>query len=222
MEDSRVNQVNKFTCGLADIQIGRHPLRQNVVLIFNSTDYDIYRDATTVEETRINKLCIVERDKDLFYIQELLGDDFLVDDNEMLPWIITMTITDLPRILKQDDVIIIDDLKFTVSRVKPINQRLNSVLTVLAYPERTDTEDTLDIIDVIVTVDGLEVESLYEFVGEEVLLEVVYGGKPLFRSFDGTTWEPFEYKFKYTPLSIVPVTLSIKDITETVVTFDIL
>lgn len=197
MEDSRTNQVNKFTAKIVDKQISRHPLRDNVIIVYNETDYDIYRDATSVETGRTNKLAIVEKDKDRFYVQEWEGDEpeFLEEDDRS-PWMITMTMTGLERTPKQDDFIIIEGRKHTISRVKPIHIKVKSVITVLSYPEKNDEEDAFKLFKVLAYSNYKLITDLKNHYGEEVVFEVVYGGIPTFYKLDEGDWIPFKYKFK--------------------------
>lgn len=215
MEDSRVKQISNFTSGLVDIQIARHPLRSQVVIIFNETVYDIYKDATTEEVSRVNKYAIVERDKDRFYIQDWLGEEFLDDDLDKVPWLLTFTTTSLVRIPKHDDVIVIEGVKFTVARVKPINSRIKSVITVLVYPERTDSGNELIVHSVNVTKGG-EAVSAYANIGEDLILEMIYGGVPIEYSIDKEDpstgeWLEFNYKVKFNPSVNEPYFLFIRD-----------
>lgn len=199
MVDLRVKQISNFTSSIVDLQISRHPLRSRVVVVFNTTNYDIYKDATNVESSRVNKWAIVEKEKDLHYIQQLLDDDFLIDDDAQLPWMITMTLSGLPRLPKQDDVIIIDGLKFTVARVMPIHKRIKSVLTAFVYPERSEVVDPSKLVSVKLFKDGDSITSYKDYIGEELVLEIIYGGTPEWVSLDGINWEPFETRIVFTP-----------------------
>lgn len=228
MIDPRISNIDRFTSGMADIQITRHPLRSLVIVVFNDTTYDVYKDGTTVETERINKLAIVERDKDLMYVQELLGDEFLIDEDERNPWIVTMTTTGLTRTLKGDDVLIIDGNVFTVSKLKPINKRIQSVITLLVYPENTNFTDAFKLDSLIITKDEVIVESLYINLNEVHVIEIVYGGLPLFYSsnydvedLESVVWTAFVYKFLITPISEDPINLAIRSADLTIETLEI-
>lgn len=208
MEDLRVKQVNKFTSKIVDKQISRHPLKSLVILIYNETEYDIYRDATPVESERINKLAIVEKDKDFFYVQEWIGDEVVfLDDEEKSPWLITMTITGLPRVPKQDDCLIIEGRKHTITKVKPINKSIQSVITILTYPERTDEIDEFSIKGVKLYSNHTLITTPENHLDEEVILEFKYGGTPTHYKVNTEDWKPFYYKFKTKLLLGMTVTL---------------
>jgi len=211
--DSRVKQINKFISGIVDRQIVLHPLRSNIIIIFNETVYDIYRDATSVEADRVNKLAIVEKDKDIFYIQEWLDEPEFLDAEGLSPWVITMSLKGLPRVPKQDDHIVIDGRKHTVHRVKPINKRIESVISVLTYPERENEIDLLELFKVILYSDKVKVENINHHYDEDVILEFVYGGKPTHYKVGTGSWVPFNYRIK---VNLIPdLLVSIKDETTT-------
>lgn len=194
-EPSRLNtnQINRVTSGLIDIQISRHPLSYEITIIFNKVEVDIYHDTTSFEEYRINKLAVVRTDRDAEYIQQLFPDDILVDDEDhRVPYVVTMTLTGLKRKPKVGDYIIYKDTQFTVSKVKPLNEKVDEVLTLLMYPSRDETYSApidLKLLDVFLYDLNLNpIESLQGHVGEDLIADVVYDGDPRRYSFDGENW----------------------------------
>lgn len=144
----RVNAISNFTRRMADIRIAHHPLRTKVDLIFNYVKRDVYQDSSLEEEARVEKLCILRKNPDLLYVQDLFMDE-LVEDTDQLPWTMLITTTGLPRLPKNDDQIVLRELVnyevkvnlYTISAVKPINRNRPVVLECLIYPERTPSYD---------------------------------------------------------------------------------
>ena len=188
-----VNQINRMTSGLLDIQISRHPLSYEITIVFNHVEVDIYHDTTSHEESRVNKLAIVRTDKDAEYIQQLFPDDILVDNEDTrVPYVVTMTLTGLKRKPKMGDFIIYKDLQYSVSKVKPLNEKVDNVITVLMYPTRDEAFTVpidLKLLDVFLYDEDLNpVETLQGMVGRSLIADVVYDGDPRRYSFDGEEW----------------------------------
>lgn len=177
----RINRIDKYACGMLDLQMARHPLSCEVIVIFNDVMRDHYQDAVGVESSRVKKIALVRKNTDMNYVQEI-GDVLLEDNLQELPWIVSMTKTGLPRIPKMDDQIAIDGIKYTISMVKPVNRNIPSIVELLIYPERTSQEEYLDIISVTV---------------RDRCIDIMYQGKPLEYSYDGECWEPFRSVLPY-------------------------
>ncbi len=210
--DGRLRQQNRFQVGLADIKISRHHLRKEVILILTETEYDQYQDSTNTEIARVKKWAIVEKNPDMNFVQEL--GDTLLEDTEQLPWLVTLTMTNMPRHLNHDDSIIIDGMKYTVSFVKPSNRFLQGVFYALVYPERNVVEDNLLIYSVQIR-KGLQVfktfQECFDTLGETtVTLDIVYGGYPKYLKIDSEYYN-FTSFFQYNVKSGREVKLAILD-----------
>lgn len=138
--DKRNRILNKWAAGMMDIWLSRTQLTSKVTLIFNEITRDIYQDAKHTESVRIAKLAAVKKNVDMNYVQELFGEILLEDNLDLIPWVVSLTMTDLPRVPKMDDMIIIDDVLYTISMVAPKNRYLKSLLSLLIYPERVKTQ----------------------------------------------------------------------------------
>lgn len=139
--DIRLNRLNKFVLRMADIKINRHPQRKKATIIFNDTRLDIYNDAIREEECRVEKNVIVRKNPDMMFVQSMFYNE-LIEDTDKLPWVVDVTITNLPRLPKNDDMLLITDngkeYLYSISSVKPINRDTPVVLVMLVYPERTE------------------------------------------------------------------------------------
>lgn len=136
--DNRNAILNRYAAGMADIWLSRTQLTSKVILIFNEVTRDHYQDAIHTETQRVMKLAAVKKNADMNYVQELFGEILLEDNLEQLPWVVSLTMTCLPRVPKMDDQIIINGLKYTISMVSPKNRNLTSLLSLLIYPERAE------------------------------------------------------------------------------------
>lgn len=216
--NARTNYLNMFTQGMADIKISRHPLRKEIFLLSNDREYDMYQDTTTTNTGRIKKMAIVQLNKDMSYVQEMF-DDLLDDASDKLPYNVILTMTGLSRVVTQKDNMIIDGTKYAVAKVKPINRNLSSVIECTVYPERTDFEDPFTIISITPRL-RLEEIVIADHIGEEIVLDILYGGSPTALSFDGTTWQDFTSYVKYT-VSTLPFTVYLKDATDTIKSMEV-
>ena len=145
------------------------------------------------------------------YVQDLFNGELLIDNDDQIPWLVVMTKTGLPRLLNQDDQIVIDGNKYTISVVRPTNRNSDSVFDCIIYPERTDPEDLLAIYNVQIRDKDGEYTSFKDLVGKDVVLDLVYGGVPTQMSFDNKVWIPFKPEFIYTVMGEEPITLWLKD-----------
>ena len=118
-----------------------------------------------------------------------------------------LTATGLPRTLHAEDIIILEGVIYTISKVKPSNRFRDSVYNCIIYPERADQIDPFGLHSVDVTIDGSSVSPL-ECIGEEVTLNVLYGGTPTDMSFNQEDWYPFTSYIRTTVTN--PMTLYIK------------
>lgn len=146
--DTRRDHMNYFMKGMADIVMSRTMLSREAEVILNDVVLDHYKDAQVAEVCRVVKNVMVRKNVDMSYIQEQFdlpwnpdGPELLQDNVDQLPFIVIMTITNLPRVIRKDDEIMIDGIKFAVSKVKPTNRDLPSIINVLVYPERTNPVD---------------------------------------------------------------------------------
>lgn len=126
---------------MADIKIDRHPQKKKATIIFNDTRLDIYNDAIREEECRVEKNVIVRKNPDMMFVQSMFYNE-LIEDTDKIPWVVDVTITNLPRLPKNDDMLLITDngkeYLYSISSVKPINRDTPVVLVMLVYPERTE------------------------------------------------------------------------------------
>lgn len=216
----RVQAIDRYSRMMADIRISRHPLRKHVLCIFTDKEYDIYQDSTTTESERLKKLAIVQKNPDLDYVQEL--DDVLMDDGDHIPWVVTMTLTGLPRTPRQDDYLIIEGVKYAISKVGPINRSVRGVVDCMIYPERTHSTDALHIYGVTIrnkttVYPNLQESTIMPIDATEpqnspvVVLDMVYGGNPIQQSIDGLKWAPFTSFIKYPVISEQDVVVYLRD-----------
>lgn len=173
--------LNKYILGMADLQIVRNPLSSEAVLILNETRRDIYQDAIALEVDRVKKHVVIKKNLDMSYVQEL--GDVLLEDSDQIPWLVSMTISDLPRIPRMDDQLLVEGIKYTISFVRPLNRSLSSVVILLIYPERAAEEDPL------------KVYRVEELTGG---ISITYGGNPKELAF---TREAFTKKSLRQPFS---------------------
>lgn len=188
--DARLSALEQYTAKMADVRISRHPLRRDCIFIVNCTEFDIYQDGHSHEEARVLKQCIVKKNPDMFYVQESFGDDAMVQDGDIIPWVIYMSCTGLPRLPMLDDRFLLDGLVYSVSAVKPINRDSQGVIECLVYPERRDFIDSLAIYSVSFHSNFVPV-SLEDAWGKEVAMQIIWGGYPIEMSWDKKTWVPF-------------------------------
>lgn len=158
MQDFRPNDIRPkdyYACRTYDLQLKYNPLHKSVAVIFNETCRDHYGDSRMTETSRVLKLAMVEKADESFVqffgLEDgMLGNNLeqydatgsLVEDTEN-PWTVTMSITGLPRMPRNDDKFLIDGIIYTVSVVKPINRQMPSILKCLIYPERDSQGDKL-------------------------------------------------------------------------------
>lgn len=154
--------LNEFASGMADLQLDRNPLAQEVIVIFNSVTRDHYQDSVLQEECRVKKMAVVKKDTDMEYVQQL--GDLLLEDEDSIPWIVSMTRTGFPRALRLDDQILIDGLRYTISATRPANRSIDSIVNVSIYPDRTD-KDELKLYNLTKLSDGY--------------VDILYGGAPV-------------------------------------------
>lgn len=160
--------LNNFTSGMMDIQLPRNPLASEVILIFNESVRDHYQDVIVTEDCRIKKLALVKKDPDMNYVQQEM-DELLEDNIEQLPWLVKLTMTDLPRRPRAEDQILIEGLRYNISYVKPLNRSLDNIVLLTVYPDRCE-EDKLQIYKVDILEDGY--------------FDILYGGNPILYSYD--------------------------------------
>lgn len=175
--------LNNFAAGMADIQMDRNPLAEEVIVIFNTVQRDHYQDSITTEEGRLKKMAVVSKNVDMSYVQQL--GDVLLEDDEHSPWVISMTVTGMFRLPKTDDQILIEGLRYYVSYVKPSNRSIDSIINISVYPDRSD-------------IDELKVFSLSR--ASDGCVDILYGGKPVEMAF---TLEAINDKTKRIPFKSI-------------------
>lgn len=201
---------------MADIKISHHLLKSEAIIVLNDKEYNIYGDAETDESTRVKKEIILRKNVDLAYIETM--DDVLLDDGEQLPWVVVLTHSGLPRTLHAEDFIIIEGVQYTISRVKPSNRFRDSIYNCLIYPERASEEDILRIYSIQAKKNGPV--NFADMIGEEVTLDILYGGYPTKISINGGEWDTFKSYYKTIVTSELVV--SIKDKEKNISTLKVL
>lgn len=191
MPDVRLAYINRLQQGMADIRVSRHYLRKDVIICLNNSETDIYMDVSEREEfVRVAKKAIVQKTPGLSYVQE--SYDILPDYDEQVPWTVAFTLSGLPHPPKMNDLIIIEGRVYVVSKTRPSNRELPGLVECLVYPERDSrfVNDELAIYKVRFRV-GLEELSYPDYLGKVVTMDVIYGGCPLYMSFEGKDWGKF-------------------------------
>ena len=206
--EKRVKHLNRFSCGMADIQILRNPLSLEVIVVFNDISYNHYQDSQICESERVKKIAVVKKNPEMSYVQEL-GDVLLEDDPDKIPWIVSMTTTGLSRIPKFNDHVVIEGIKYTISKVKPVNRNIDSLINIFIYPERNDPQDLLSIID-IKFLDSNEEITTKQNEGKTII-DILYGGFPKKMSFDDEHWFDFRSRIKFEQNTNGSFTLNIDD-----------
>ena len=81
--------------------------------------------------------------------------------------------------------------------VKPTNRELGKVLECLVYPMRDSRliDDPLAIYKIRFRIGLLEIPWTDIF-GQKVVMELIYGGCPLWMSYDGNNWQQFYPKIR--------------------------
>lgn len=159
--------LDHYAATMADLQLSRNPLSEECILIFNTVTRDHYQDAVVTETVRVKKRCLIKKNLNMHYVQEEGYE--LLEDTQELPWIISVTMTGLPRVPQMDDQVMVDGIKYTVAEVRPANRSIRSIVLLSVYPERAAIEDQLAIYSV----------THYH----TDVVSIVYGGKPTAMSF---------------------------------------
>ena len=194
--DFRSQYIQRYEQGMADIRISRHNLRRNVIVSLRDVEHDIYMDvADSTEEARINKQAIVVMNPDMYYVQEQFDNLDMPDD--ILPFVIVLTMSGIPRQLHMNDWVIVDGKIYVIAKVKPTNRELGKVLECLVYPMRDSRliDDPLAIYKIRFRIGLLEIPWTDIF-GQKVVMELIYGGCPLWMSYDGNNWQQFYPKIR--------------------------
>lgn len=192
--DFRSKYIRRYQQGMADILISRHNLRRQVLVSFRDVNHDIYLDEQdSQEESRVAKLAIIEMNPDMFYVQEQFDNLDIPDD--ILPFVVTLTLSGMPRPLRLNDWVIVEGKIYVVSKVKPTNRELGGVIQCLVYPMRDSRliDDPLAIYRIRFRL-GLEEIPWREALGKTVVMELIYGGCPHWMSFDNVKWSQFFFQ----------------------------
>lgn len=194
LNDVRIAQLKRFEQGMADARISRSQLRSTVIISLRSTQHDQYMDVSdTTEEYRIVKHAIVNKNPNMDYVQDAF--DIFVESEDILPFVVNLTMSGLPRPLLINDHIIVGGRIYVVSKVKPTNRDLGGVLEAAVYPMRDASmlEDPLAIYDIRFR-EGLRSVEFPDIYDRPVVMDVIYGGLPHLMSYDGATWDPFVWQ----------------------------
>lgn len=137
--DKRINHLNKFRVGMADIAMHFSAIAQSVTVIFMKKTRDVYNDTSVEEEFRVEKRAVVSKSPDMNYVQDLF--DVLLEEEDKQPWLVKLTISSLPRLINHDDRIVIAGQTYSVSLVSPINRLNDGIQKILVYPERSEDNE---------------------------------------------------------------------------------
>lgn len=179
--------LNLFAAGMADIQMDRNPLAQEVILVFNEVSRDQYQDSIVIEECRVKKQAMVKKNVDMEYVQQ--EGVVLLEEYDSLPWVVSLTITGLPRNPRLDDSILIGGILYTVSSVKPSNRSVDSILLISIYPDRSNIEQ-LQLFSIGDCGDGY--------------MDVLYGGYPKEYAFTSEAINNRSLRFPFTSRPRIP------------------
>lgn len=197
--DERHRALSTMAVGMADIQLAHNPTASEVIVIFNDLSVDHYQDSRIAEICRIKKLGVFNKVTDLDFVPDSdMGD--LQIDNDSVPYRVLMTLTDLPRLPKRDDMLLNEGMLYTIHHAKPMNRDIDGLVELIVYPERTTFVDPLHI-HKHTFLDGTTLQPITDgmenHVGEEVVLDMVYGGNPQQYSWDGENWKPFRSRIRF-------------------------
>jgi len=177
---------------MADLNMARNPLSQEVFLILNEVHRDHYQDAIVTQEARIKKRAIVKKSEDMNYVQ--MDIEPLLEDTEN-PWIISVTRTDLPRQPRMDDQISIDGIKYSIAMVKPANRDIDAMLLLFVYPERDPQPEDLSILDIVPIYKKSDATKLtgYSLIYEGLPIQYAFGYEDT--PWNSLTWRSFKSSF---------------------------
>lgn len=197
--DERHRALENMAVGMADIQLAHNPVASETIVIFNDLSVDHYQDSRIAEICRVKKLAVFNKVDDMNYVPDSdMGE--LQFDNDSIPFRVLMTITGLPRLPRRDDMLLNEGDLYTIHHVKPMNRDINGLLELIVYPERTTFVDPLHI-HKHTFLDGVSLQPINDdlgsHIGEEVVLDMVYGGNPQQYSFDGENWRPFKSRVRF-------------------------
>ncbi len=197
--DERHRNLSNVAVGMADIQLAHNPLASEVIVIFNDLSVDHYQDSRIAEEGRVKKLAVFRKTENMEFVPDSDGGELQIDDDSV-PYEVLLTRTGLPRIPRRDDMVLCDGELYSVHHVKPMNRNIDGLWQLIVYPERTEFVDPLQI-HRYAFLDGATLQpiadSMSNHVGEEVVFDMVYGGKPELLSWDGKSWFPFKSRIRF-------------------------
>ncbi len=197
--DERHRNLSNVAVGMADIQLSHNPLASEVVVIFNDLSVDHYQDSRIAEEGRVKKLAVFRKTENMEFVPDSDSGDLQIDDDSV-PYEVLLTCTGLPRIPRRDDMLLNEGDLYTIHHVKPMNRSIDGLWQLIVYPERTAFVDPL-CIHKYTFLDGTTLQPLADdvsnHVGEEVVLDMVYGGKPELLSWDAEHWFPFRSRIRF-------------------------
>lgn len=137
---SRIEHLNEFRTGMADRALALNALSQLVQVKLMEKSVDIYGDTEVKLEAEVTKRVVVTKNPEMSYVANQF--DLLVEDDEdRIPWLVKLTQSGLPRLIRHDDRMIIGGIEYSVSAVSPINRLNDGLLKVLIYPERSSNEE---------------------------------------------------------------------------------
>ena len=197
--DERHRNLSNVAVGMADIQLAHNPLASEVIVIFNDLSMDHYQDSRIAEEGRVKKLAVFRKVDNMEFVPDSDEGDMQIDDDSV-PYEVLLTRTGLPRMPRRDDMLLNEGDLYTIHHVKPMNRDIEGLWQLIVYPERTEFVDPLQI-HRYAFLDGATLQpiadSMSNHVGEEVVLDMVYGGKPELLSWDAKHWFPFKSRIRF-------------------------
>ena len=197
--DERHRNLSNVAVGMADIQLAHNPLASEVIVIFNDLSVDHYQDSRIAEEGRVKKLAVFRKVDNMEFVRDSDEGDMQIDDDSV-PYEVLLTRTGLPRMPRRDDMLLNEGDLYTIHHVKPMNRDIEGLWQLIVYPERTEFVDPLQI-HRYAFLDGATLQpiadSMSNHVGEEVVLDMVYGGKPELLSWDAKHWFPFKSRIRF-------------------------
>lgn len=142
-----LKHLNNITKGYSDMALDRHPLSKPIYIAYCNQKFDHYQDeiGETYDEV-VYKRALIRKNVDIKYVQQLRDGDQklrgvqLKDNVENLYWLCFITTTDLPKQPSINDIVLIDNVQYKISAVKPVNRQIESTIWLLIYPNRVDLD----------------------------------------------------------------------------------
>lgn len=136
--DVRLSTITTFMTKMTNRKIERHPFRHDVTIGLCDVNKDVYGDADSTLTERVLKSVIIQKNTDIDYVNAMTG--VLMNDGDLLPWLMILTTTGLPRTLHQGDYVEDEGVTYKVSAVKPVNRQNPDIIECFIHPDRDDFE----------------------------------------------------------------------------------